>query len=127
MEDTAKVDLERKHLEGLLKDRISFFLLFAPVLVAASYNIANLWIRGWVLLVGTLVSFLLSVAILRTHLFVELALKDILKDAEHPYTRYRKAVWFRLNANWLLLPIPFILTGMFGWLAAVAFGAYKAC
>jgi hypothetical protein len=39
MNAIERIDAERKHLEGLLKDRISFFLLYAPVLVAASYNI----------------------------------------------------------------------------------------
>ena len=67
MDAIDRIDAERKHLEGLLKDRISFFLLFAPVLVAASYNIANLRIRTAVLGLGTVVSLLLAFAILRTH------------------------------------------------------------
>jgi hypothetical protein len=127
MDDTERVDVERKHLEGLLKDRISFFLLFAPVLVAASYNINNnLGIRAGVLGIGTLISLLLSLAIYRTHRFVELALKDILQDAQHPYTRYRAAIRFPPNANKLLIPIPFVLTAMFGWLTIVAFCASRA-
>ena len=64
--DINRIDAERKHLEGLLKDRISFFLLFAPVLVAASYNIRDHpLIRAWVLLTGTVVSLLLALAIYR--------------------------------------------------------------
>jgi len=120
MENTDRVDAERKHLEGLLKDRISFFLLFAPVLVAASYNIHDLQIRAGVLATGTVVSFLLALAILRTHRFVQLALKDILQDEQHPYTKYWKAIRFPPNANRLLISIPFILSAMFAWLTAVA-------
>ena len=113
MEAIERVDAERKHLEGLLKDRISFFLLFAPVLVAASYNIHDLLIRAGVLGIGTMVSFLLALAILRTHRFVDLALGDILQGEQHPYTKYRKAIRFPPNANRLLIWISFILTAMF--------------
>ena len=120
MDAIDRIDAERKHLEGLLKDRISFFLLFAPVLVAASYNIANLRIRTAVLGLGTVVSLLLAFAILRTHRFVELALDDIRRDPEHPYTRYQAAIRFPPNANWLLVWIPFLLSAMFLFLAVVA-------
>jgi hypothetical protein len=126
MNAIERIDAERKHLEGLLKDRISFFLLFAPVLVAASYNIQDLAIRAGVLAIGTAVSLLLALAILRTHRFVQLALEDILQDDEHPYTRYRNAVRFPPNANRLLVAIPFILTAMFAWLAVVAVCASRA-
>jgi hypothetical protein len=120
MDAIDRIDAERKHLEGLLKDRISFFLLFAPVLVAASYNIANLRIRTAVLGLGTVVSLLLAFAILRTHRFVELALDDIRRDPEHPYTRYQTAIRFPPNANWLLVWIPFLLSAMFLFLAVAA-------
>jgi len=80
-------------------------------------------IRAWVLVIGTVLSLLLALAILRTHRFVELALKDILQDAEHPYTRYKTAIRFPPNANRLLIAISFILTAMFAWLAWVAFCA----
>jgi hypothetical protein len=56
METIDRVDGERKHLEGLLKDRINFFLIFAPVLVAASYDIEDLQIRAGVLVSGAVVS-----------------------------------------------------------------------
>jgi len=125
MKPIDRIDAERKHLEGLLKDRISFFLIFTPVLVAASYNIPDCRIRAGVLATGTVVSLLLALAIYRTHFFVQMALNDIIEDEQHPYAIYEKAIRFPPNANWILIPVPFILTAMDLWLTVAAFFASR--
>jgi hypothetical protein len=104
---------ERKHLEGLLKDRINFHLLFASVFMAGVSMINNHLVKLWALITIAIVSFLIALAVLRTHLLVCEALKDIKKDRHHPYTKYDHIVWFHVNANTLLLAVPFVLTFFF--------------
>jgi hypothetical protein len=124
--DPLRINDERKHLEGLLKDRINFFLVFAPVVLGAAYNIKDEDIRAWLLLFATGVSLLISLAVLRTHLLVQQALKEVLSDPSHPFTRYRNAVPFPPNANLFLVPIPFLVTLALGVLTASAFWSIQA-
>ena len=115
-----KVNSERKHLEGLLKDRISFYLVFASVFFAGLYRMDES-ARLVALIAGTLVSFILGLAIWRSHRLVTKALEEINDiDPDHPYIRYRKDICFPPNANKLLLSIPIIITLLFGimtWLS----------
>ena len=116
------VDAERKHLEGLLKDRISFFILFAPVIVGAVYTIDDSRVRAWILLTATVVSVLLALAILRTTRLVGLALNEIRHEhQDQPYVDYYNRIRLPPDANWILIFVPFILSAMLGWLTAVAF------
>lgn len=110
---TKQVDRERKHLEGLLKDRINFYLVFASVFMLGLSRIDSLWIKVWALFIITVVSLLITLAVLRTHRLVEAALRDIRRDENHPYTRYRSTIAFPWNANWILLYVPIILTVFF--------------
>ena len=59
----------------------------------------------------TFVSLLISFAVLRTYRLVGKALAELGED--HPYIKYRKSISFPPNANYLLVPIPFILTAFF--------------
>src|SRR5262245_5334537 len=100
--ETERVDQERKHLEGLLKDRINFYLVFASVFMLGLSRIdGGYGIKAWALLTITIVSSLIALAVLRTHRLVEAALRDIRRDANHPYTRYRSTIAFPWNANWI--------------------------
>jgi hypothetical protein len=116
-DDIGRADVERKHLESLLKDRISFLLLFAPVLVAAAYSINDRYLKAIVLTVGNLIVLLLGFGIWRTTMLVNEALKDIRSYSHQPYTRYCQTVSFPWNANWTLLFVPVIFFLMFGYLA----------
>jgi hypothetical protein len=108
-----RVDVERRHLEGLLKDRINFYLVFASVFMLGLSRIEDSGVRVWALATITLVSFLIGLAVVRTHRLVQRALEEIRRDTGHPYTRYRAAVKFPPNANKILVFIPFILTTFF--------------
>jgi hypothetical protein len=107
---------ERKHLEGLLKDRINFHLLFAAVFMAGLSSMDDPKLRFRALLVITILSFLIFLAVLRTTLLVQKALKEIWEfgPPRQPYRRYCDAVWFLPNANHILLAVPVVLTIAFG-------------
>lgn len=108
-----RVDRERKHLEGLLKDRIHFYLVFAGLFFAGLYKLDEPMKRTG-LVVGTIVSILLCLGILRTFRLVIRALKDVEKiDPTHPFIRYRKGIWFPPNANYFLVGVPIVLTCLF--------------
>lgn len=118
-EDVERIDCERKHLEGLLKDRINFNLVFTSVFLAGLPRIEES-IRLVALVFVTVVSLLISLAILRTHRLVQLALEELKRDPTHPYTRYRKMINCPPNANSLLIFVPFALTTLFAILTIVA-------
>jgi hypothetical protein len=119
-EKIERVDLERKHLEGLLKDRIHFYLVFSSLFFVGLYHLDKP-IRRIGLIAGTLVSIILCLAIIRTFRLVRLALKDIENiDRTHPYIRYREAIRIPPNANTLLVLIPILLTCLFGVLTWIA-------
>lgn len=111
--DIARVDDERKHLEGLLKDRINFYIVFASVFMAGLSRTDNAKVRLAALIAATLVSILIGLAVYRTHRLVTIALREIRHDEKHPYTRYAKTIRFPGNANRLLLGIPIIFTVFF--------------
>ena len=119
---TKDVDGERTHLEGLLKDRINFYLVFASVFMLGLSRIDDIRIKAWALLTISAVSILIALAVLRTHCLVQSALADIRNDPNHPYTQYwqglrtRHHAWYdprRRNANYVLIVVPFMLTLFF--------------
>jgi hypothetical protein len=114
-----RVDDERKHLEGLFKDRINFHIVFGTLFMAGLSTIGDLRVRVIALVTITFVSGLMAFAILRTYRLVRLALLDIKKDPTHPYTVYQARVSLP-NANNALIAVPFILTLFF----AIATGFY---
>jgi len=113
--DIIQVNDERKHLEGLLKDRINFHLLFASVFMAGLASMDDPKLRVWALGAITLISFMIALAVLRTFLLVRKALLEIRAyTPQQPYGRYHDSIWLRINANDILLAVPFILTVAFG-------------
>jgi len=116
-DDKSEIQLvneERKHLEGLFKDRINFHLLFASIFMAAFTSLDNAELRRYGLLAITIISFMIGVAVLRTYLLVRLALQEIRAvQPKTPYGRYHDRVWLKINANDILLAVPFILTVFF--------------
>jgi hypothetical protein len=107
-----RVNDERKHLEGLFKDRINFHIVFGTLFMAGLSTIDDLRIRVIALVTITIVSGLMALAILRTYRLVRLALLDIREDSTHPYTQYQGNVGLP-NANNTLIAVPFILTLFF--------------
>jgi len=68
-ENKSEIELvneERKHLEGLLKDRINFHLLFASVFMAGFSSLENAQMRRYGLLAITIISLMIGLAVLRT-------------------------------------------------------------
>jgi len=110
-EKTEKIDLERKHLEGLLKDRINFYLVFVSVFLLGLSHLDFPELRIYLLGAVTIVSAAISIAVWRTYRLVAQALKALPTD--HPYKKFRKEVRFPPNANWFLVPIPSFLTLLF--------------
>lgn len=111
----AEVDLERKHLERLLTNRINFYLIFAPVYLQFVHQIGIESRMGlFALGIGTFVSVLLGLAIWRTHCLVQKALDEIVEfKPPHPYARYKQEISFPWNANKVLLWIPLVITFLF--------------
>ena len=110
----TRVDAERKHLEGLFKDRINFQLIFASLFMVGLGKIDDPKVRVEALVTITVVSLLMAVALLRTFLLVSQALAEIRKgDHEHPYSQYAKHTWGIPNANGFLIFIPFLLFAFF--------------
>lgn len=108
------MDSERKHLEGLLKDRFNFYIVFASIFLLGSLSIKNPDTRAVVLCFGTLVSFLIGLAVLRTHRLVKLMLDNLPNN--HPYTKLKKQIVFPPNANNLLIFVPLVITLLFLYL-----------
>ena len=115
----AGLNEERQHLEGLLKDRLNFYLVYASLFLLGSYRLKDDPELHWlVLIIGTIVSLLMALAVLRTHLLVRHALIAIGKQEQHPYRWLKdKVKLFPFNANYLLVAVPFVLTFLFGYLA----------
>lgn len=111
------IDSERKHLEGLLKDRFNFYILLELFIIFGSDQIkGDQDAKFFVLIVGTVVSLLLALGIMRTHSLVQSALHEIRLIDDHPYKRYFDRS--RLpDANRILIWIPLALTVFVGWLA----------
>lgn len=110
------INSERKYLEGLLVNRIGFYLIFAPVYLQFAYQApVESWMRTVVLGIGTVASVLLGLAIWRTHSLVQNALDKIEKsDPSHPYVTLKNDIsWPPWNANKVLLGIPLIITVLF--------------
>lgn len=114
-------DIERKHLEVLLKDRINFYLVFSSLFLLGAVQIetSGLEYKKWIFLAGSSVSLLMGLAIVRTTILVQRVLKKL--EADHPYKVVKKCICFPPNANYLLVIIPFILTGLFVWMAILEF------
>jgi hypothetical protein len=110
----TRVDAERKHLEGLFKDRLNFQLVFASLFMVGLGKIDAPRVRVEALITITVVSFLMAFALLRTFLLVRQALAEIKKaDKHHPYTDYAQHTWKIPNANSILISIPFLLFAFF--------------
>jgi hypothetical protein len=118
----TRVDAERKHLEGLFKDRLNFQLVFASLFMVGLGKIDDPRVRVEALITITIVSLLMAIALLRTFLLVRQALAEIKHDdPDHPYSDYTKLTWKMPNANTTLIFIPFLLFAFFAILT-VSYG-----
>ncbi len=117
-DDIEAINDERKHLEGLLKDRINFHLIFAAVFMAGLSKMDDLTIRRWALTIIAIISFVILVAVVRTFLLVNEALKEIRdhRVPQAPYARYYHTLEkrFPFNANTTMALVPLILSLAFG-------------
>ena len=120
-----RTDSERKHLEGLLQNRINFYLIFIGLFLGSLYQIYGV-MREVALVAGTVISFLLTLAICRTYGLVARALRDIEDiDPTHPYIKYRRDISFPPNANHVLVIIPIGVTLLFGTLTLLSMACAK--
>lgn len=102
-------DKERVHLEGLLQSRINFYLLFSTLLLGLAVQIGDGRLKWATLFVGSVVSTLMSVTVLRTTILVRRVLDELCRLAPtHPYSMIRKPQF--LNANYWLVGIVFVIT-----------------
>lgn len=120
---------ERRHFEGLFKDRISLQLVFSTLLLYVVYRgvtpgleltiplLGAISLQRIILIVGSLVSVALLQAVFRTYQLATLALREIIsKWPKDPYPTYRRRVWL-WNANRSLLGASIVLTLLFLFLA----------
>jgi hypothetical protein len=83
---TKILDDERRYLEGLLLSRFNFYLVFVALFLVAIFN-PNLpggAYKTHALIVGTVISFLMALAVTRTAALVGRALDEIGKPGKHP-------------------------------------------
>lgn len=103
------LDSERKHLETLFSNRINFYLVFVGVFATALTKIDKLAIQKGAVIMITLVSLIMAIALTRTYRLVMSALNQLTKEyPDHPYSRNRSTTWLP-NANHLLLALPWLL------------------
>ena len=102
---------ERKFLEGLLKERFNFLLVSAPVFLFGVFQaqIDGLQ-RRCALAFGIVIFLLATMSILRTHLLVGHALNRL--GETHPYNQISKEVKWLPRANFMLVCICFVITGL---------------
>ena len=104
--DREQWEKERVHLEGLLQNRINFYLLFSTLLLSLAVQIGDGALKKATLLVGSIVSTVMSLTVLRTTRLVRDVLNKLCMYPTHPYPIIRRSDFW--NANY--------------WLAAVVVG-----
>jgi 5'-nucleotidase (lipoprotein e(P4) family) len=103
------INEESRYLEGLLKDRFNFFLVWAPIFLFGVFkvNLSDAQ-RLLALAFGFIVFLLATLSILRTHLLIEHAL-DALDDTQAYKVISRKTNWLP-RANFMLVGICLVVT-----------------
>lgn len=91
---------ERAHLEGLLQNRINFYLVFSTLLLGLAVQIGDGRLKTATLLAGSLVSTVMSLSVLRTTRLVRDVLKKLCELPSHPYRVIRRSDFW--NANYWL-------------------------
>jgi hypothetical protein len=110
LSDEARIiDRERRYMERLLLSRFNFYLVFIALFLAAHFD-PHLEAHAsdkYVLVVGAIVSFLMSLAVTRTAAFVSLILDEIeTKHRDHPFARLSRlnresaSTWSYLVLQW---------------------------
>lgn len=114
------LDQEREYIEGLLNDRFNYYLVFASLLLLATFGNNSLTdeVRAILLLAGALVSGLIAYTVGRTRHLLEVLLNRLRADESHPYGIAFRAVgedhrFYRRNANDILLCVVWLLTALF--------------
>lgn len=121
-------DAERQYLEGLLNNRLNFYMVFASLLIVGLFGSDAITTSQRVvgLAFGAAVSTVLGLAVWRTHLLIEHILDQLNTAAWHPYAVARREVncsrfrILRVNANVTFALIPSILAVLFVILAGLA-------
>ena len=108
------MDEERKFLEGLLKDRFNFFIVFAPAYLfgvrAANISQAE---RVGALAVGCIIFMLFTRALRRTNKLVNETLNILrCKHPQHPYSIISDSVGPFPRANNILLSVCYLIVGL---------------
>jgi len=110
------MDEERKYLEGLLKDRFNFFLVFASLIIAGVVTADEVdpAVEQAAYIASILVSSFIWLAVLRTNVLVNRALNLLSKT--HPYRQVtaEKIKYIPARANsYLVVVAPLIIILMF--------------
>ncbi len=125
-------DHEREYIEGLLNTRFNYYLVFASLLLLATFGNSNLQpeAQAFLLAAGALVSCLIAYMVGRTRHLLEAILKPLRESSSHPYaTAYQhvktKHRFYRKNANDILVWVVWLLTTLFiiGAAAILALGS----
>jgi len=112
---------ERQFIETIMNQRFNFFLVFFAVVLAGAVNAKTRLQLVLVLLIGTVVSFLLTYTILRAHRKLGTVLDVLWVDETHPSTIIDRAHHKALSVRWVLgILIPW------GCTAALAAGTWAA-
>ena len=109
------MDEERQYLEQLLNTRFNFYLVFASLFVVGIYTSDLEGVgRGIALFMGAGKSLVIGLAVLRTTLLVEVALKILRSTTpDHPYkTLYQAIRWVPpfVSANILIAVTPGLIS-----------------
>ena len=124
-------DEEREYIEGLLNTRFNYYLVFASLLLVATFGSGNLapGAQASLLGLGALVSALIAYTVGRTRHLLEYLLRRLRNTEGHPYRASYVHVdrhWFyRINANDILVWTAWLLTSLFfaGAIAILALGS----
>lgn len=119
------LDDEREYIEGLLNTRFNFYLVFASLLLVATFGNNELVpaVKAGLLVAGAIVSGLMAYLVGRSRHLLECLLRKLRKSPGHPYGlayRYvRKCTCYRLNANAILEWIAWLIAILFALGAAL--------
>ncbi len=127
------MDEERKYLEGLLKDRFNFFLVFASLIIAGivTADSVNAKEEQLAYMASVVVSLFAWFAILRTNILVNRTL-DLLPE-NHPYNQIIKGpiLLMTKRANtYLIVVAPLAIILMFVvllWSSIATYGLLVFC
>jgi len=104
---------EREFIENLLCTRFNFFLVFYSLIIAGFVTTTKECYKPIILILGTIISILLALTIYRSHIKLDIIIKDCLKfrdpNSHHPSAIIEKICnerkpWIRriFSVRWII-------------------------